>query len=74
MKKRAILLNMLLLGFLLGIYEGKIALWRNNEPEPIQVFPYRASMLPKADQKALQKGIAIDNLDQLQKLIQDYLS
>ncbi len=74
MKKRAVLLNMMLLGLLLGIYEGKIALWRDNNPEPIQVFPYKASMLPKADQKALQKGISIDSLDQLQQLIEDYLS
>ena len=74
MKKRVILMNIMLLGFLLGVYKGKIAIWKDNDPTPIKVFPYKASMLPKADQKALEKGIKFDNLDQLQKMVQDYLS
>ena len=74
MKKRTILMNIMLLGFLLGVYKGNIAIWKDNDPAPIKVFPYKASMLPKADQKALEKGIEFDTLDQLQKMIQDYLS
>lgn len=63
-----------LLGFLLGIHEGKIALWKENDPEPMQVFPYRAELLPEADQKALKKGIRFENIRQLQSLIEDYFS
>ncbi|MBE6934296.1 MAG: hypothetical protein E7462_04505 [Ruminococcaceae bacterium] len=74
MKKQAILCNILLLGFLLGVYEGKIALWKDNQVKPMKVFPYQVSMLPEADQRALQKGIKINKLSQLYKLIEDYLS
>lgn len=66
--------SIVLLGFLLGIHEGKIALWKDNDPEPIQVFPYPADMLPESDQKALKKGIHVENTRQLQDLIQDYFS
>lgn len=65
---------LVLLGFLLGIHEGKIALWKDNNPEPIKVFPYSAKLLPEADQKALEKGIKADSIRQLQELIQDYFS
>lgn len=74
MKKRFFSCPLLLLGFLLGIHEGKIALWKDNDPQPMQVFPYRAEMLPEADQKALKKGIKVENMRQLYSLIEDYLS
>ena len=74
MKTRKLLCNLLVFGFLLGIYEGKVALWRENETKPMKVFPYLASMLPKEDQKKLSKGIKIDNFSQLHKLLEDYLS
>ena len=74
MKMRNFSCSIVLLGFLLGIHEGKIALWKDNDPEPIKVFPYSAEMLPEADQKALQKGIEIKSMKQLYSLIEDYLS
>lgn len=66
--------SLVLLGFLLGIHEGKIALWKDHDPQPVRIFPYRAELLPEADQKALKKGIRVENLRQLQDLIQDYFS
>ena len=74
MKKRTLLYHFVLFGFLLGIHEGKIALWRDHEKEPMKVLPVQASMLPEADQKLLQKGIHVDNLGQLYRLLEDYLS
>lgn len=74
MKKLSILYSILCFGFLLGIHEGKIALWKDNDPEPYKVFPYYASLLPKADRNALKKGIYLENEDQLRKLVEDYLS
>ena len=74
MKKLRNLFHIVLLGFLLGIHEGKIALWKDNDPKPMQVFPYRAELLPEADQKALKNGIRVENIRQLQSLIEDYLS
>lgn len=74
MKRQRTICSILLLGFLLGIYEGKVALWKDNQKQPLRVFPYKASMLPKQDQQALKKGIHIENIQQLQQLIEDYLS
>ena len=74
MKKRNILYSIILLGFLIGIHNGQVALWRDNDPAPVKVFPYRAEILPEADQFALRKGIRINSMADLQRLLQDYLS
>lgn len=74
MKLRFFSCSIVLLGFLLGIHEGKIALWKGNDPEPLRVFPYSAELLPETDQKALEKGIKIDSMKQLYSLLEDYLS
>jgi hypothetical protein len=74
MRKGKILVFLLLAGYLLGIHDGKIALWKNEDPELIRVFPYRAELLPPADQHALQNGIPIEDAHHLSRLLQDYLS
>ena len=74
MKRKKILCNILLFGFLLGVYEGKIALWKDGQTKPMKVLPYQASMLPEADQKALKEGIRFDSLKELYKMMEDYLS
>ncbi len=71
MKQHRYLYSILLLGFLLGIHEGKIALWKDNDPTPMRVFPYEVSQLPQADQQALKKGIHVDSLGQLKKMLED---
>ncbi len=74
MKKQRILMNLVLFGFILGIHEGRIALWKDNQKNPMKVFPYQASMLPEADQKRLENGIHVDSLSELYQLVEDYLS
>ncbi len=74
MKKQKILSSILLFGFLLGIYEGKIALWSDHKKEPIRVLPYSASILPKNDRQRLQNGIRFNTLDELKDFVEDYLS
>lgn len=64
----------LLLGFLLGIHNGNVALWKDNDPKPLRVFSYPASSLPEADRRLLEKGIHIDSLGELTRLIEDYFS
>lgn len=61
-------------GLLLGIHNGYIALWQGEDPEPVRVFPYRASMLPEQDQRLLEAGIPIGNESRLHSLLEDYLS
>lgn len=74
MSKRGVIANILLLGFLLGIYEGKVALWKDNQKKPIKVFPYQASLLPEADQERLRQGVHVNSISELYKLIEDYFS
>ena len=63
----------LLATFLLGIHEGKIALWKGNDPEPIKVFDYAASNLPEEAQKQLQAGVPIKSIKELRELAKQYL-
>ena len=74
MKKQKLLCHLLVLGFLLGVYEGKIALWSDHKKDPIRVFPYSASQLPQKDRERLQSGIHFNNLNELKRFVTDYLS
>lgn len=74
MKLNKIFTNLVILGFILGVHEGRIALWKDNQSKPMKVFPYQASMLPEADQKRLEKGIHVESLSELYQLVEDYLS
>ena len=72
--KQILVTNLLLFGFILGVHEGKVALWRDGQKKPMKVFPYQVSILPEADQKRLEAGIHADSLSELYKMVQDYLS
>lgn len=60
--------------YLLGIHDGRIALWSGDDPEPIRVFPYSVSMLPKEARKQLEAGIPIESMEDLNRLAEAYLS
>lgn len=60
--------------FLLGIHEGRIALWKGDDPEPVQVFPYSVTALPKEEQQRLRDGIRIESITELNRLLEAYLS
>ena len=64
----------MIFGFLMGVQNGLVALWKDGNPEPIRVFPYQVSNLPLKDQQALEDGIHLKNKLELIKLIEDYLS
>lgn len=64
----------LLFGFILGSYNGYIALWTDDSIEPDRVYPYRVTTLPAADQEALRQGIQAENIVELTRLMEDYLS
>lgn len=63
----------LLAVYLLGIHEGKIALWKGNDPQPVKVFDYSASQLPEEAQKRLQEGVPIKSIRELRQLAEQYL-
>ena len=74
MKERKVFTSLILAGYLLGVRGGYLALWKDDCPEPVQVFPYQAQMLPEKDQKALRNGIHVTDEADLQRLLEDYLS
>ena len=74
MKKIRHLYIALVFGFILGISDGYVALWKDGESKPAEVFPYQARFLPAADQQALEKGIHLDSALELNQLLEDYLS
>ncbi len=65
---------LLVWAFTLGCRDGYIALWKDGSSEPIRVFPYSVSSLPRADQEALCRGIRIGSEAELVRLLEDYLS
>ena len=73
MGRTQILVNILLLGYILGIQDGFITLWTSDIKDPV-VFPYRAELLPEADRAKLEDGIHIEDSDHLRQLMEDYLS
>lgn len=64
----------IVLGFLLGSFKGYVALWKDGNPEPIQIFPCPVDTLPETDQNALEQGIHARSEMELNGLLEDYLS
>lgn len=77
MKRRSVanlLCSITLFGFLLGVHNGRLALWKNEDPEPYRVYPCPVCVLPRQEQEALRKGIHIDNMDDLNRFLENFLS
>lgn len=64
----------LVAAFLIGNYQGYIALWTDEDSAPAKVFPYCVASLPPADQERIDQGIRVDSEDDLRRLLEDYLS
>lgn len=62
----------LVLSYLLGSYNGFVALWKSEDPEPIYRFPIQVDSLPVSDQVLLRKGIALPDLDAALRAVEDY--
>ena len=65
---------LLLLGFLVGVSNGRLALWKDDLAEPWKVFPYPVSALPPETQQQLQQGIRVDSMEDLDRLLENLLS
>ena len=55
-------------------YEGKIAVYKNNENNPYIVYDAYVSLLPDQDIQRLKEGIVTDDKKYLQSVIEDYTS
>ena len=63
----------LAMGFLLGIREGRIALWREGSAHPLQIYDIRADTLPPADQLQLRRGIRLQTREELWQVLENYM-
>ena len=60
--------------YLLGSHKGYLALWKEDRPEPFQIYPVKVSSLPEQDQLVLEKGIRARSDMELSSLLEDFLS
>lgn len=77
MKKRnslRVLMPTLLIGFLIGSYNGRLAVWKNDDPEPFRVYPCPIYLLPKTEREALLRGIPIENMQDVSDFLENFLS
>ena len=72
-RKRNLAALVLIMGFLLGIQDGKLTLWREGESHPVQIYDIRADTLPPADQVLLRKGIHVEDRQALWQILENYL-
>ena len=63
----------LVCGFLLGIHEGRLTLWRDGEDRPEQIYDIRADSLPPADRLQLRRGIRAQSREEVWQLLENYL-
>ena len=74
MMKKTLLTCAALLYLTLGCFRGYLALYDRGASEPKQIFPCQVSSLPDADRQALEKGIPVRSEEELQRLLEDFLS
>ena len=55
-------------------YKGKIAVFKNGENVPIDIYDVYVSTLPQHDRTLLEEGIRIETPEELQRIIEDYTS
>lgn len=55
-------------------YEGKVAVFKNSDKVPFEVYESYVSLLPESDRERLKKGIRTESTEELQKIIEDYTS
>ena len=60
--------------YTLSEYKGKIAVFKNQESVPIDIYDVYITTLPQHDRTLLEKGIHIETPEELQRLIEDYTS
>ena len=58
----------------LGNYRGYVAIFYKDKEEPYQIFPCRVETLPEGDQKLLSERIRVKDQEEMNRLLEDYLS
>lgn len=58
--------------YLVTIHEGKIAAFKNDDPEPVLISGISVSLLPEEDQALLKEGITADSMPAVRAILEDY--
>ena len=58
--------------YIVKSYEGKIAVFQNNESSPIKIVDVYIDLLPQSDRDILNNGITVSNIDEVNKMLSDY--
>ena len=74
MRKKAAHIFLFSMALFLGSYRGYIALFEKDSQEPMQIFHYKVEALPPEDQILLNTRIRIRDRQELDQLLEDYLS
>ena len=70
-KKLSILL---VLSLYLGLSNGRLAIYSQNDLTPLQTLPYNVSLFSAEDRNRLEKGIPFSTAAELSRLLEDYTS
>lgn len=69
-----LLCGAVLASFLLGVHDGRLAMWKDQDPTPCKIFPCPVLMLPKAVQEQLKSGIRLETIEDVNRLLENFLS
>ncbi|MBQ4643708.1 MAG: BofC C-terminal domain-containing protein [Oscillospiraceae bacterium] len=58
----------------LGVFEGKLALFIGESPYPNIVYDFFVRNLPPEDQSRLFEGISVSSESELESLLEDFMS
>ena len=61
-------------GYVLGVYEGQLALFREHSRVPYQRLDMPLSMLSAYDREQVEQGIVVQTQEELRKLLEDLTS
>lgn len=60
-------------GFVLGEYEGRLALFRENSPKPYRILDMEIYLLPEEDLQTIRSGgIVVETEAELNRLLEDW--
>ena len=60
--------------YILGEWEGRLAVYRPGETEPESVLDVYLGLLPPADAQALREGIPVADDEELDRRLEDFMS
>ncbi len=60
-------------GYVLGEYNGRLALFREHSSKPYRILEMEVYLLPEADQESIRSGgITVSTEDELRQLLEDW--